>query len=150
MVPIGPPFVTSSYSTRIFYKDVSGFATDCPCGVWCLGLTTCLLYVCPLFRNRLLGNGWAVCLTYWIVNLHLYVFWHMQFYAYYIIWFFGLSLHLQQCFFIKYSCTNIFHRRSPYSFFQLYQFRWEWIIQQIVLDCLSENVCIFFLLECQW
>ena len=22
-------------------------ATDCPCGVWCRGLTTCLLYVGP-------------------------------------------------------------------------------------------------------
>ena len=28
-----------------------GFATDCPCGVWCRGLTTCLLYVVPLFGN---------------------------------------------------------------------------------------------------
>ena len=41
----------------------SGFATDCPCGVWCRGLTTCLLYVGPLFGNRLLKNSWAVGLT---------------------------------------------------------------------------------------
>ena len=60
---IGHLDVTSSYSTRIVYRGVSGFATDCPCGVWCRGLTTCLLYVCPLFVNRLLNNSWAVGLT---------------------------------------------------------------------------------------
>ena len=46
--------VTSIYWTRIFYRGVSGFATDCPCGVWCRGLTTCLLYVGPLFGYLLL------------------------------------------------------------------------------------------------
>ena len=60
---IGPLYVTSSYSTRIFCRGVSGFATDCPCGVWCRGLATCLLYVCPLFGNRFLNNSWAVGLT---------------------------------------------------------------------------------------
>ena len=60
---IGPLYVTSRYSTRIFYRGVSGFATDCACGVWCRGLTTCLLYVGPLFGNRLLNNSWAVGLT---------------------------------------------------------------------------------------
>ena len=53
---IGPLYVTSSYSTWIFYRAVSGFATDCPCSVWCRGLTTCLLHVGPPFGNRLL-NG---------------------------------------------------------------------------------------------
>ena len=49
----GPLYVTSSYSTWIFCRGVSGFATDCPCGVWCRELTTCLLYVCPFFWNGL-------------------------------------------------------------------------------------------------
>ena len=48
---------------RIFYRGVSGFATDCPCSVWCCGLTTCLLYVHPPFGTRLLNNSWAVGLT---------------------------------------------------------------------------------------
>ena len=48
----GPHYVTSSYSTWIFCRGVSGFATDCPCGVWCRGLTTCLLHVGPPFGNR--------------------------------------------------------------------------------------------------
>ena len=30
---IGPLYVTSSYSTWIFCRGVSGFATDCPCDV---------------------------------------------------------------------------------------------------------------------
>ena len=42
---IGPLCVTSSYSSWIFCRGVSGFATDCPCDVWCRGLTTCLLHV---------------------------------------------------------------------------------------------------------
>ena len=59
----GPLFVTSSYSTWILCRGVSGFATDCPCGVWCRGLTTCLLHVGPPFGNRILNNSWAVGLT---------------------------------------------------------------------------------------
>ena len=60
---IGPLNVTSSYSTWIFCMGVSGFATDCPCDVWCRGLTTCLLHVGPPFGNRFLNNSWAVGLT---------------------------------------------------------------------------------------
>ena len=44
-------FVMFTFPTRIFYRGVPGFATDCPCGVWCHGLTTCPLYVGPLFGN---------------------------------------------------------------------------------------------------
>ena len=65
----GPLYVTSSYSTWIFCRGVSGFATDCPCGVWCRGLTTCLLHVGPPFGNRILNNSCAVGLTSWIMNL---------------------------------------------------------------------------------
>ena len=57
---IGPLYVTSSYSTWLFCRGVSGFATDCPCSVWCRGLTTCLLHVGPPFRNRFSNNSWAV------------------------------------------------------------------------------------------
>ena len=59
----GPLYVTSSYLTWIFCRGVSGFATDCPCGVWCRGLTTCLLHVVPPFGNRILNNSWAVGLA---------------------------------------------------------------------------------------
>ena len=67
---IGLLYVTSSYSTWIFCRGVSGFATDCPCDSWCRGLTTCLLRVGPPFGNRFLNTSWAVGLTYWIVYLH--------------------------------------------------------------------------------
>ena len=93
---IGPLYVTSSYSTGIFCRGVSGFATDCPCNVWCRGLTTCLLHVGPHFGNQFLNTSWAVCLTYWIVYLHIFVFWHMQLYmSLYIISFLALSLLLK-------------------------------------------------------
>ena len=48
-VTFGLLCVMFTFPTRIFYRGVPGFATDCPCGVWCSGLTTCLLYVGPLF-----------------------------------------------------------------------------------------------------
>ena len=61
---IGPLYVSSSYSTWIFCRGVSGFATDYPCGVWCRRLTTCLLYVGPPWENRFLNTSWAVGLTH--------------------------------------------------------------------------------------
>ena len=112
-----PLYVTSSYSTWIFCRGVSGFATDCPCGVWCRGLTTCLLHVGPPFGNRILNNIWAVGLTYMIMNLIFCVFWHMQLYmSWYIKSFFGFTF-LNILYFFKYSCTDIFHRCSLYTFY---------------------------------
>ena len=43
-------YVRFTFSTKISHRGVLGFATDCPCGVWCHGLTTRLLYVGPLFK----------------------------------------------------------------------------------------------------
>ena len=60
---IGPLHVPSRYLIRILYRGVLGFATDGSFGVWCRGLTACLLFVGPLFGNRLLNSSWAVCLT---------------------------------------------------------------------------------------
>ena len=50
-VSFGLLYVMFTFPARIFYRGVSGFATDSPCGVWCRGLTTCPLYVGPLFGN---------------------------------------------------------------------------------------------------
>ena len=76
-LPIGPLYVTSRYSTMIFYRGVSYFTTVCPCGVWCRGLTTCLLYVGPLFGNRLLSNSWFDIID---CKSYFFVFWHVQLY----------------------------------------------------------------------
>ena len=114
---IGPFYVTSSYSTWIFCRRVSGFATDCPCDVWCRGLTTWLLHVIPPFGNLFLNISWAVRLTYWIIYLHFFC---ILTYAiicvliHYII--FLLYLYFLYIFnFFNYSCTNIFHRRTFYQ-----------------------------------
>ena len=100
MVPSEPLYVTSRYSTKIFYRGVSGLETDCSCGIWCRGLTTCLLYVRPLFGNRLLSNSWAVGWTKWTMTFHFFVFWHMVFRLY-------LCILNNVLYFIKYYCTNI-------------------------------------------
>ena len=116
---IGPLYVTFSYSTWILCKGVSGFATDCPCDVWCRALTTSLLHVGPPFGNRFLNTKWAVGLTYWIVYLHCFC---ILTYAitYILIHHIILWLYLyfiNTLYFFKYSCTNIFHRRSLCTFY---------------------------------
>ena len=102
----GPLYVTSSYSTWTFCRGVSGFAIDCPCGVWCRGLTTCLLHVGPPFGNRILNNS---CRFYIMdYESYFFVFWHMQLYmSWFIRSFFGFTF-LNILYFFKYSCTNIF------------------------------------------
>ena len=45
MLPSDSYYVMFRFSTRIFYRRIPGFATDCPCCVWCHALTTCLLHV---------------------------------------------------------------------------------------------------------
>ena len=116
----GPLYVTSSYSTWIFCRGVSGFATDCPCGVWCRVLTTCLLHVGPPFGNRILNKSWSVGLTWWIVNLFLCVLTYAFIYVLiHRIIFFGFT-SLNILYFFKYPCTNIFHRRNLYIFYSKY------------------------------
>ena len=116
---IGSLYVTSSKSTWIFCRGVSGFATDCPCGVWCRGLTTCLLSVGPPFGNRFLNNSWAAGVTQWIVYIYIYLYFDICNYI-------CLNNHiilrhylyfLNILYFFKYSYLNIFHRRSLYTFY---------------------------------
>ena len=116
---IGPLYVTSNYPTWMFCRGVSGFATDYPCDVWCRGLTTCLLHVGPPFGNRFLNTSWAVGLTYWIVYLHFLYFDVCNYICLDTSYNFWLYLYFQNVlYFFKYSCTNIFHRRSLYTFYQ--------------------------------
>ena len=35
-VTIGPLYFMFKFSIGIYHRGVPGFATDCPCGVWCL------------------------------------------------------------------------------------------------------------------
>ena len=52
----------------------------------------------------------------------VFVFWHMQLYrSWYIRSFFGFTF-LNILYFFKYSCSNIFHRRSLYTFY------WNWAV----------------------
>ena len=104
----GPLYVTSCYSTWIFCRGVSGFATDCPCDVWCRGLTTCLLHVGPTFRKSNSKQQLGCRFDIMDYESYFFVFWHMQLYmSWYIISFFGFTL-LNILHFFKYSCTNIF------------------------------------------
>ena len=113
---IGPLYVTSSNSTWIFCRGFQLiFATDCPCVVWCRELTTYHPHVGPPFGNRLLNNSWAIGFTWWTV----YLFFFVYVLIHHII--FRLYLYfLNNVIFFKYTGTNIFHRRSLYTFY------WKW------------------------
>ena len=53
---------------------------------------------------------------------YVFVFWHMQLYmSWYIGSFFGFTF-LNILYFFKLSCTNIFHRRSLYTFYYSHVF----------------------------
>ena len=102
-----PLYVTSSYSTWIFCRGVSGFATDCPCGVWCRGLTTCILHIgLPFGSNskQQLGCRFDIMDT----ESYFFVFWHMQLYMSWYIRSFFCFTFVNILYFFKYSCTNIF------------------------------------------
>ena len=115
----GPLYVTSSYSTWIFCKGVSGFASDCPCGVWCRELTTCLLHVGPPFWKsnfkQQLGCRFDIMdnISYFLVCVLTYAI------VYVLIHWFIFRFYLPKYSFFKYSCTNIFHRCSLYTFYEL-------------------------------
>ena len=49
--------------TMIFYRGVPGFATDCPCGVWCHLPPVCWFTV---WKSSLNGNRF-VSLTFFVV-----------------------------------------------------------------------------------
>ena len=54
-VTFRPLYVMRRFSNGILYRGVPGFATDCPCSVWCGGLTNCFQYAGAIFGN-LVGN----------------------------------------------------------------------------------------------
>ena len=66
------PLCKFIFSNDIFYGVVPGFAIDCPCGVWCHGLTTFLLH-CVHFLEI-----WSVSLTlrktFFIAFIFLYIY----------------------------------------------------------------------------
>ena len=73
------------------------------------------------FWKSILNNSWAVGLIQWTVNLH-YLIRIFTFVIVYVLirhTIFGFIFTYSIVFFIiiKYSCTNIFHRRSLYTFY---------------------------------
>ena len=60
MEPHCPKFI---FSNSIFHRDVPGSATDCPCRIWCRGLTTSLVYFSLLFGNIVWNNSWHASFT---------------------------------------------------------------------------------------
>ena len=126
------PFM-SHLATQLGYSagggGVSGFATDCPCDVWCRGLSACLLHVGPTFGNRFLNTSWAVGLTYWVVYFHFCYFNICNYICLDTSYHFWLYLYFSNIlYFFKYSCTNIFHRRSLCTFYYIEHRRYHQVM----------------------
>ena len=64
-VTFGLLYAMFRFFTRVFYMGGPGFATDCPEGVWCHGLTTSLVYVGLLHGNLVWNDSGFVSLTLW-------------------------------------------------------------------------------------
>ena len=82
----------------------------------------CIYNVGPPFANRFLNTSWAVGLTYWIVYLHFFLYFDIRNYiclntSYHFLLY---SYFLDILYFFKYSCTNIFHRRSLCTLYMKY------------------------------
>ena len=45
-------FVMFRFSTRVVYREVLGFATDCPCCIWCRGFN----HLPPAYRSSICGK----------------------------------------------------------------------------------------------
>ena len=120
-VTIGFLYVRLIVLTMLFYSGVPGFATDCNCGVWCCGLTTCLLYLSPLFWKLVLNDSWFVSLTWGgthIFSLFLIVFMHK-----YLHRFQHLSIWLYLFFYLIFTIQRViyFYQVVP---FKVYSFKW--------------------------
>ena len=126
------PFCHFRYCTRVFYQEVPGFATDCPCGVWWHWLTTCLLYVGPHFGNLVWKKHWV---SKWDMRykgerrLHcfnrvcIYVFTYILMSHNMIIPYFYLPyFHVSNgaLLFAKHSGTLHLHRHSPHALYMIF------------------------------
>ena len=67
---LGGLYLMFRFSIWIFYRGVPGFATDCLCGVWCRELTTCPLYIGPIFVNLVWNVRGFVSLALWTTFTH--------------------------------------------------------------------------------
>ena len=70
---INAKIYTFTIPTRIFYRGVPAFATDCPCGGWCRGLTTYLQHEWTWRRTTTLFYGcfaWLLTIIYFIFVYH--------------------------------------------------------------------------------
>ena len=102
--------------TRILYRGVLGVEIDCSYGVWCRGLTSCLLYANP-FLHLVLNNSWSVSFTrrnfcFQCFFLCLYIFTHTHIYIY---------IH-HICFYYSHVSNGIFYKLSVYSLFPYTQY----------------------------
>ena len=82
-----------TFPCRIFCRGFSGFATDCPCGVWCRVLTTCLLHLGPLFGNdsRFVRLTWRKSTFLYYFTSECFIIWY--FILFYLIYVSQIMLH---------------------------------------------------------
>ena len=91
------------------YRDVPVFAADGPCDVWCHGLTTCLLYVNPLFivsasvHTCMFTCIWYIVIYQWLMFCLSYChisnnvcFFQVNLYSIDVVWSFSIIFLLRR------------------------------------------------------
>ena len=109
-VPLGLLYVMFTFLTWVFYRGVPGFATDCPCSVWCRGWITCPLYVGPLFRNLVENDSRFISLT--SGKRFFCCFW-----LFHILMPYNRILYLRLFYFMSLSLLYFLHSTSVLSFY---------------------------------
>ena len=135
-VTVGLHYIMCRFSTGIFHRLVSDVATDFPSGVWCRGLTTGLLYVCPLFGNLVWNDSGFVSMTWWKTTFSLYlimVFTCISMPQNMILYFHLPYLHVSNCaLFLLFFVFNTENRMAGVFYFRvvyiLMLFQWLWRI----------------------
>ena len=112
-------YVVFTFPTMIFYGAVSGFATDWHCGVWCRGLTTCLLITGLLYGNLVQNGGRLVGLTKRKTDFLLFLIFFLMAYNIIVFYFRLPYFHVSDSalFFAWYFGTLILYRRGLETFY---------------------------------
>ena len=111
-------YVMFRYSTMIFNRGVP----DCPCGVWCRGLATCLLNFDPLFGNLVWNSEMVAGLKVWQlchcceISLYVCIYIYLYFSQYDTLFSFILYI-LLLLIFPKYPGTLLLHERRLHAFY---------------------------------
>ena len=135
------PYVTFRFSTRIFYRGVPGFATDCP--------LRCLPCVGPFWRSSLkwllVYNGERPFIVFNFVCTHVFTYIFIP-HNMIILIFIYLFSRLKKCIFSMYSVNLLKYRRkldALYCIINTNNIVFVWLHTKLTTTHLNVLLCLF-------